>query len=98
MPQTTRTQARSRLKAASIELRAATALQIDALKELYPLNVRIQFHLMYGQKNPSTGRVAGYVASWGGGSLRVEHAEAKAGSRYRFRTVAVDQILDSDSQ
>jgi hypothetical protein len=75
------------------DLEAAKSAVAKELMRLYPPGSEVQFHIMSGQKNASTGKVMslGYRS----GYVRVKHNEAKPGSRYAYRDVHyVDLIRD----
>lgn len=74
-------------------IKAAQLAQVKRLKQLYPLGTRWAFYIMYGQKNPSTGEVTGYVPTVYGGYVIFDHDQAKDGSRYRCREVLPENIL-----
>lgn len=61
------------------------------LLSLYPAGSHIQFTIMHGQKNASTGTVAGI--SWRDGYIRVKHHQAKERSRYAYRDVHYSQVI-----
>lgn len=68
-------------------LKASYAKAIDIMKEEFPRDSRVGFFIMAGQKNQSTGTVAGYTIRSGMPILQVLHDQAKSGSRYRYRDV-----------
>lgn len=81
-----------KLERCCAQLVAADQKLLGRLRELFPKGATVSFHIMYGQKAPSTGTVVGYFTSRGGGGVRVEHLQAKPGSRFSHRDVPVSQI------
>ncbi len=61
------------------------------LLRMYPPGKDVQFTIMHGQRNASTGRVLG--PGWQDGYLRVWHHEAKENSRYQVRSVHYSDVL-----
>ena len=85
------------LQAHTESLKTAIQNQLSRLRELYPLGSRLNFTIMHGQKNWSTGIVAAYETSIYGGYVIVEHDQAKPGSRYKYRTVYVEKIISIEA-
>lgn len=83
-----------KLTMATAALTSAQAAQIRRLHELYPLGSKLAFRIMHGQKTPSTGQVVGHESSAFGGHVIVNHDQAKERSRYKRRTVYLNNIID----
>lgn len=81
------------LTATAEKIKAAQAAQTSRLRQLYPVGTRWAFFISHGQKNPSTGKVTGHVPDIYGGHVVLDHEQAKAGGRYRWRHVHPDKIL-----
>lgn len=84
----------TKLIMATAALTSAQAAQICRLRELYPLGSKLTFRIMHGQKTASTGQIVGYESSSFGGHVIVNHDQAKEYSRYKRRTVYINNIIN----
>lgn len=76
--------------------------EMHLLKINYPAGTSVQFMIMQGQVNPSSGKVTGHrinVHCTGSSpvmvypTLRVKHDQAKPGSRYPYRNVSLSDLV-----
>lgn len=81
----------SRIEALLNEFKLAKSAVDGEMLRLWPVGTEIQFTIMHGQRNPSSGTVLS--AGWREGYLRVEHHEAKPNSRYAYREVHYSDVL-----
>jgi hypothetical protein len=71
------------------------AAMVRELEKKWPKGSEIAFFIMHGQKKPSTGTVTAHQATIYGGTVTVQHHQAKPRSRYRLRTVYVREIQEA---
>lgn len=71
----------------------AEAAALARLQLMYPAEAQIEFFIMHGQVNPSTGKVVGYGLSHGRPFLTVLHDQSKPRGRYRYREVSLSMVL-----
>lgn len=72
------------------QMKSSKEILIEAMKAEFPIGCNVNFHIMHGQKKPSTGIVS---AHGGEGYLRIKHDQAKPNSRYSYRTVRFDKVI-----
>lgn len=79
------------LKIASAKLEEAENKMLAALRHAYPEGSDIEFFIMHGQVNPSTGTVIAHDPRRR--TIRVRHHQAKPRSRYGVRDVHYKDVL-----
>jgi hypothetical protein len=81
----------SKIKNLLANVEAAMKAANAEMLRLYPVGSDIRFTIMHGQRNASTGTVAGvgHIP----GYVRVRHHQAKERSRYAYRDVHHTQVL-----
>lgn len=62
-----------------------------AMERQWPIGSPVRFRISRNQKTPSTGVVSGYCRF---GCLRVKHDQAKQRSRYAYRSVHINDLID----
>lgn len=62
-----------------------------AMERQWPIGTVVSFRISRSQKNPSTGVVSGYCRF---GCLRVKHDQAKPRSRYAYRSVHINDLIE----
>lgn len=87
----------TRAKELSDRIKSAQADLSRYLKECFPIGAPCSVMLMFGQKTPTHGTIAGFQPNIYGGQVTVEINGSKARGSRRFRSVAAYSVTVMDS-